>query len=85
MIGFNNLIQPCYFPFVSIEDVDEKKVLVIWVPGGSNRPYKVPEEITAKQKHYSYYIRYNSSSIVEKVNLKKSFWNLPIRFLLMIA
>ena len=66
MIGFNNLMQPAYFPLVSIEDIDNKKVLVIWIPGGTNRPYKVPDEITAKQKRYNYYIRYNSSSIIAK-------------------
>lgn len=76
MIGFNNLIQPAYFPFVSIEDVDERKVLVIWVPGGTNRPYKVPEEITAIQKHYNYYIRYNSSSIVAKGDLERELLEL---------
>ena len=76
MIGFNNLIQPAYFPFVSIEDVDERKVLVIWVPGGTNRSYKVPEEITAKQKHYNYYIRYNSSSIVAKGDLERELLEL---------
>lgn len=50
MIGFNNLIRPIYYPRTSIEDVDGKKVLVIWVPGGPSRPYKVPDEVTAKQK-----------------------------------
>lgn len=66
MIGFNNMIRPTYYPFTSIEDVDGKKIFVIWTPGGVNRPYKVPDEITAKQKRYNYYIRYNSSSIIAK-------------------
>ena len=66
MIGFNNLIQPTYYPHTSIEDIDGKKILVIWVPGGMSRPYKVPDEITVKQKRYNYYIRYNSSSIIAK-------------------
>ena len=66
MIGFNNLMQPTYYPHTSIEDADGKKVLVIWVPGGANRPYKVPEEVTAKQKRYNYYVRYNSSSIIAR-------------------
>ena len=76
MIGFNNLIQPAYFPFVSIEDIDERKVLVIWAPGGTNRPYKVPEEITSKQKHYNYFIRYNSSSVVAKGDLERELLEL---------
>ena len=67
MIGFNNLIRPIYYPRTSIEDVDGKKVLVIWVPGGPSRPYKVPDEVTAKQKKHNFYIRYNSSSMMDLV------------------
>lgn len=66
ILQFNNLIEPVYFPKVSIEEIDDRKVLVIWVPGGSNRPYKVPDDVKAKNKTYNYYIRYNSSSIIAK-------------------
>ena len=31
MIGFNNLIKPLYVPKTSIEDIDGKKVFVIWI------------------------------------------------------
>jgi ATP-dependent DNA helicase RecG len=57
MIGLNHLINPSYHPRISVEELDEKKIIVIWVPGGSNRPYEVPEEIKAKTKKYGYYIR----------------------------
>ena len=63
MIGFNNLIKPVYTPKLSIEVVDNKHILVLWVPGGANRPYEVPEIITAKEKHHFYYIRKYSSSV----------------------
>ena len=76
MIGFNNLIQPAYYPHTSLEDVDGKKVLVIWIPGGANRPYKVPDEVTAKHKRYNYYIRYNSSSIIAKGEFEKELLEL---------
>ena len=66
MIGYNNLLQPAYYPKTSIEDVDGKKILVIWVPGGTYRPYKVPDEVTARNKRFNYYIRYNSSSLIAK-------------------
>ena len=52
MIGFNNLLKPVYNPKISIETIDKKQILVIWVPGGSNRPYECPEQITAKEKKY---------------------------------
>ena len=62
MIGLNNLINPVYHPKVSVEELDDKMIIVIWVPGGPNRPYEVPEEIKAREKKYHYYIRrYNSS------------------------
>jgi ATP-dependent DNA helicase RecG len=66
MIGYANLIQPTYFPRLSIEDIDEKQVLVIWVTAGTNRPYKVPDDVTAKHKVYNYRIRQYSSSIIPK-------------------
>lgn len=40
MIGFNNLIKPFYYPKTSIEEIDGKKVFVIWAHGGLNRPYE---------------------------------------------
>lgn len=63
MIGFNNLIRPVYHPKLEIEEVDQKKIMVLWIPGGSNRPYEVPEDLTAKKKEYHYYIRKYASSV----------------------
>jgi ATP-dependent DNA helicase RecG len=63
MIGFNNLLIPTYHPRLFIEDVDNVQILVLWVPGGSNRPYQVPEVITAKAKKYFYYIRKYANSV----------------------
>ena len=31
MVGFNNLFAPYYLPRVSVEEVDGKNVVVIWV------------------------------------------------------
>lgn len=64
MIGFCNQIKPSYFPKLSLEEIDSKHVLVIWVPAGSNRPYKVPDDINARQKNYNYRIRFHSNSII---------------------
>lgn len=63
MIGFNNLIRPVYHPKLEIEVVDGKRIIVLWIPGGSNRPYEVPEDITANKKEFFYYIRKYASSI----------------------
>jgi ATP-dependent DNA helicase RecG len=63
MIGFNNLIKPVYSSKLSIEKVDGKQIIILWVPGGANRPYEVPEQITAKDKRHFYYIRKYSGSV----------------------
>ena len=54
-------------PRTSTEEVDGKTVLVIWCPAGINRPYSVPENVTAKNGSKEYfYIRSGTSSIIAK-------------------
>ena len=65
MVGYNNKIAPYYMPRTSTED--GKTVLVIWCPAGINRPYSVPENVTAKNGSKEYfYIRSGTSSIIAK-------------------
>lgn len=66
MIGFNNLIEPFYAPRISVEEVDDRYLLAIWVPSGTERPYTVPADVNAKLKKPVYYIRYGSNSIEAK-------------------
>lgn len=64
MVGFNKKIVPAYFPKTIIEEVDDQSIIVLWVPTGAQRPYKMAEHVTAKkEKPSKYFIRYNSSSI----------------------
>lgn len=54
-------------PRTSVEEVDGKSVLVIWCPAGINRPYSVPENVTAKSMTKEYfYVRSGTSSIIAK-------------------
>lgn len=66
MVGFNNLIDPYYCPKTSVEEIDGALILVIWVPAGDYRPYRVPTRITAKQKEHKIYVRTGTSSVVAK-------------------
>ena len=66
MIGYNNLVKPYYAPRLSVEDVDQQKIIVLWVVAGGERPYEVPETITAKHKTWKYFIRKYASSIETK-------------------
>ena len=67
MVGYNNKLSPYYMPRTSVEEVDGRQVLVIWCPAGINRPYSVPENVTAKSGSKEYfYIRSGTSSIIAK-------------------
>ena len=62
-----NLIEPRYLPVVEPIVYEGKDVLVIWVPGGDDRPCKCPESLNskgaAKKSEKAYYIRKTSSTI----------------------
>ena len=51
---------------LSIETVEAKNLIVLWAPGGQNRPYKAPKEVTTKHRVYHYYIRRYSSTVEAK-------------------
>ncbi len=77
ILGYNNTMVPTYFPKIVIEEVDNKFVLVLWVPTGNQRPYKAPEHVTAKKdKKFYYYIRYASSSIRPNAEQEKELLNM---------
>ena len=63
MVNLNHLIEPYYQPRISVEEVDGKYVLAIWVPSGTERPYTVPADVMAKLKKPVFYVRYGTSSI----------------------
>lgn len=63
MIGFNNLINPVYHAKLDIAEVDGNQIVVLWIPGGPNRPYQVPENVTARDKRNFYYIRKYANSV----------------------
>ncbi len=62
-----NTIEPRYIPIVEPYTIDGKEILVLWVPGGEDRPYKCPENIYAeKGKEKSrrvFYIRKGSQTL----------------------
>jgi len=62
LLNICNLIEPRYIPVSEHVTVDGKGLLILWVPGGSNRPYKCPDKLSAISSK-SYYIRRLSSTI----------------------
>lgn len=77
ILGFNNVMIPAYFPKVIIENVDGKNIIVLWVMTGVQRPYKVPDHVTAKKdKKYNYYIRYATSSVRANTEQERELINM---------
>ena len=62
-----NFIEPRYLPVVEPTMFEGKNILVIWVPGGDDRPYKCPESLvsdgSARKSEKFYYIRKMSNTI----------------------
>ena len=62
-----NLIEPRYLPVAEQTQFDGKEIMVIWVPGGENRPYKCPVHFpvnkTEKKGDKAYYIRKLASTV----------------------
>jgi ATP-dependent DNA helicase RecG len=73
------LIQPPYFPVLSMEEVEGRTLIVLWAPGGQTRPYKVPSAVTAKQKTWHYYIRRYSSTVEAKGETEQELLSLTAK------
>jgi ATP-dependent DNA helicase RecG len=59
-------LRPTYHPVAVPATVQGKLVLIIWVPGGDQRPYKAPVSLAKDNKEWAYYIRRHSSSVEAK-------------------
>ena len=66
MNDYNNMFEPYYMPRPSVEEVDGKHILAIWVPSGVNRPYAIPSDVNAKLKKPTYYVRNGSNTVEAK-------------------
>ena len=47
MLDLCHRIRPFYFPVVEPVVVGGKTILIVWAPGGTNRPYKSPDQFTS--------------------------------------
>lgn len=70
------LIQPPYFPALSMEVVEGRTLMVLQAPGGMNRPYKAPASVSAKHKSWHYYIRRFSSTVEAKGDTERELLSL---------
>ncbi|WP_026966551.1 ATP-binding protein [Algoriphagus terrigena] len=71
-------IQPNYFPITQPYVLDGQHILVIWCPGGDNRPYSAPRTLGEKgQRHY--YVRIGSRSIAAQGDTLRRLLELTAR------
>jgi len=47
------LIRPAYIPIIGVETYQDKQFIVIWCPGGDNRPYSSPKTMEKDNKEHS--------------------------------
>ncbi len=59
-------LEPSYIPVIDLLTYENKKIIVLWCPTGSNRPYKCYENVYAEKKATKYltYIRKGSLTLV---------------------
>ena len=73
------LIRPAYTPIIGVESYQEKQFIVIWCPGGDNRPYSSPKTMNKDNKERSHYIRKASNTVEPSDDEEKDLFNLANR------
>ena len=58
--GYCNRIQPTYDPVFSPEDLDGRKILVLWAPPSDRRPHQAPD---ARNGKLEYWVRIGAETI----------------------
>ena len=79
LLAHCQLIQPPYFPVLSVDAVEGRNLMVLWAPGGQNRPYKAPEAVTANKKTWRHYIRRYSSTVEAKGDTEQELLRLAAK------
>lgn len=63
LLRFCKLLKPSYIPQSEPVEFEGKQLLLVWCPGGYERPYKCPKIPTEKNSEKLFYIRKLSSTI----------------------
>jgi ATP-dependent DNA helicase RecG len=64
---------------LSLEIFEGRNLMVLWAPGGQNRPYKVPRSVKTRNKDYRYYIRRYASTVEAKGEDERELISLTAR------
>lgn len=63
LLQYCKFLKPSYLPETQPVRVDGKWVLLVWCPGGYERPYQCPKKPSSKNSEKIYYIRKMASTI----------------------
>ena len=63
LLALCHQINPTYFPVVEPVEFQGKRIVVIWAPGGQNRPYKAPVSLSKDNRQVAYFIRMGASTV----------------------
>ncbi len=61
LLNLSHKLHPEYFSIVDVDSYKGKSIVIIWVPGGTHRPYKATLSL-GKGAGYAYYIRRNDTT-----------------------
>ena len=64
LFGQCNRINPHYLPRLFPVSFEDRSILVVWAPGGDNRPYEAPKTATSGDR--AYYVREGSQTVAAK-------------------
>ena len=68
LLRYCNYLKPVYIPQSEPVYYQGKMLLLVWCPGGYDRPYQCPKKPTSKSMEKTYYIR-KLSSTIEATNM----------------
>lgn len=66
LLELGHKLRPAYHPICKPVQVQGRLLLVIWVPGGDQRPYKAPVSLAKENREWAYFIRRHSNSVEAK-------------------
>lgn len=76
LLNYCYVLKPNYFPIVEPVIFRDKRIIIIWSPGGQNRPYQCPKDLHSKFKDYEYYIRRFANTVKANEDEKRELYNL---------
>lgn len=76
MLNKCKLIQPGYMPITEVATYEGKTFIIIWAPGGSQRPYSAPKTMGKKNSERIYWIRKMNSTIKPSETEKSELYTL---------